>query len=149
LGVQLVDTLEGSAEAKERLKVVLETLSGTKTMSEACTELGVGETALRELRGQMLQAMVQELEPRARGRPKQEARPSAQDLAALQAENRQLQMQLRGLQIRDEIAVAMPHLLKDRAPEVRGPGEPGDAALKKTKPDAPRPPTGSAPPPPG
>jgi transposase-like protein len=140
LGVQLVDSLEGSAPAKEKLKVVLETMVGTKTVSEACAELGLGETALRELRGQALQELVRLMEPRPPGRPKQEALPREQEVAALQAENQELRLKLRGLQIREEIAVAMPHLLKGRSPEGHGGEERSAAALKKTTPPPASPP---------
>jgi hypothetical protein len=129
-GAQLVDSLKGSVEAKAKLKVVLETLAGARSVEEACRELGLGTTAFHELRNQTLQTMVQQLEPRPRGRPKQAAAATEADLAALKAENWQLQMKLRGLQIREEIAVAMPHLLKKEAAE----------ALKKTNPGPPRPP---------
>jgi hypothetical protein len=133
-----VDGLEGSDPAKRKLKVVLETLSGTRTIPEACAELGIGETAFHELRAGALQEMVRLLEPRPLGRPKKEVLPEEKDLEALKAENWQLQMKLRGLQIREEIAIAMPHLLKKR-------GSAGAEAPKKTTPETPWPPAGNPP----
>jgi hypothetical protein len=42
-GAALVDALGGSLEAKRRLKLALETLSGAKRVVDACKELGLCE----------------------------------------------------------------------------------------------------------
>ena len=40
-GPGLVEKQEGSEPAKERLRVILETITGSKTVREACGELGM------------------------------------------------------------------------------------------------------------
>jgi hypothetical protein len=54
-------------------------------------------------------------------------------VAALEEEIRELRIDLKAAQVREEIALAMPHLLKPR------PIKPEDLSSKKT--DNPRPPT--------
>ena len=49
-GPEYVDRLAGSEAAKERLKVVLETLAGACRVSAACARLGVCEQRFHQLR---------------------------------------------------------------------------------------------------
>jgi hypothetical protein len=104
-----VDGLEGSAQAKERLKVVLETLAGTCRVQEACQRLGVGESRFHELRQQALAAALAGLEPRPAGRPAAAwAPPPATEVAALQAQVAELEVAVRAAQTREEIALVLP-----------------------------------------
>ena len=43
-GTKLVEHLEGSERAKTRLKAILETLSGQRSIPEVCEELGIQES---------------------------------------------------------------------------------------------------------
>jgi len=70
LGAHHVDGLEGSAASKERLRVILKTLSGEITVKEACSRLGLSPARFDELRTQALQAAVMGLEPKPMGRPR-------------------------------------------------------------------------------
>jgi len=128
-GAKLVNTIEGSPEARARVRLVLETLSGAISIPEACAELGLSEARFHELRRELLGATVQAAEGRPAGRPPQ----AAQEAAALQARNQELERRLHelrlqneALQIRAELALALPHLLRPRGPE------------KKTRPRRPR-----------
>jgi hypothetical protein len=115
-GPQYVDGLEGSARAKERLKVVLETLAGQCRVQEACRRLGVGEARFHELRQQALAAALAGLEPRPAGRPVTAApTPSATEVAALRAQVAELEVAVRAAQTREEIALVLP-----RAAEASG-----------------------------
>jgi transposase-like protein len=120
LGAGLVDGLDGSAGAKHRLKVFLETLSGRKAVGEASRELGIGEAAFYKARSQWLEDAVELLEPRRAGRPpKREEGVDAQVLLQLRSENEALRRALQIQVVREEIAVALPGLLDrvDRARE--------------------------------
>jgi hypothetical protein len=105
--------MDGSAEAKRRLKVILEVIAEKRTVKSACEELGLSEARYHELEWTALQGAVDSLEPKPAGRP-----PAPNEIdperAALEEEVRELRVNLRAAQIREEIAVLMPHLLKPR-----------------------------------
>lgn len=54
-GPKLVNALDGDPEQKERLQVVLETLSGGRTIRSACEQLGIGEAHFHRLRRRALE----------------------------------------------------------------------------------------------
>jgi transposase-like protein len=111
--VELVDKLAGSESAKERLKLILRTLNGEEGVDEACQQLGVGQTRLGDLKIEALQAALEALEPKPKGRPANpEPSPETKELAALRKERSELLLDLRAAQIREEIALIAPHLLK-------------------------------------
>ena len=114
LGAEIVDRLEGSPQAKDRLRTILRTLSGERTIPQACQELGIGESRFHELRGDVLQGVLENLEGKPRGRP-----PDASDSDArvqqLQQQVLALTTDLRASQIREELAIMLPRLA--RTPE--------------------------------
>jgi hypothetical protein len=110
-GVNLVGNTDASEDAKAKVKIILETISGERTVESACLALGIGKTAFHELRTRLLQAAVQEMEPKQAGRPRNEPEADS-ELAHLKQQNFELKRDLRLSQIRTEIALMMPHLLK-------------------------------------
>lgn len=60
--------LRGSEEAKRKAAVILETLCGLRNTQSASDELGVALVRYYVLETRMLQAMIDALEPKARGR---------------------------------------------------------------------------------
>jgi transposase-like protein len=60
-----VDRLEGPEELKRRLRVLLETIVGTKSVVKACEELGVSESRLHDLRREALVGALGEHQPRS------------------------------------------------------------------------------------
>jgi len=117
-GPRLVEHLDGSAVAKERLRVILETIAGTRTLEEACTELDLCRSAFCALRSRVLATALSDLEPRPLGRPPApEPEATAADLAALQAEQERLLLDLRVAHVREEIRLVFPDLAeKDAVP---------------------------------
>jgi hypothetical protein len=101
-----VERLPGSALARERLRVVLETLAGSCRVQQACARLGLCEQRFDQLRTQVLQAGLDSLEPRPAGRRPRPA-PAA-DVAALQARVAELEIELQAARVREEIALALP-----------------------------------------
>jgi len=111
-GSRQVGRLEGDAQAKERLRIVLETIAGQRSVVEACRRLGVGKTRFHALRQQALQAALDGLEPGMSGRPRA---PDAQETARV----RELQEQVEGLKldlqaalVRTELALTLPNVLR-------------------------------------
>lgn len=134
-GIDLVGEVEGSGQARRRLRVMLETLSGSKKIAEACEELGIGEAQFHKLRHRMMAGAVASLEPSPAGRPPADRGERDERLAEVQDENRQLRIELRASQIREEIALLMPHLVKvPEAPKKkRDKQEPSDGGSEGTQ----------------
>lgn len=106
--------MDGSEQAKLRLKVILEVIAGKRTVKSACEELSISDARYHELEREALQAAVDRLEPKPAGRPPSASSPSDPKLVALEEEVKELRIGLRAAQIREEIAIVMPHLLKPR-----------------------------------
>ncbi len=130
-GAGLVEHLEGSGHAKSRLKAILETLSGGRTIPDACAELGIHESMFHRLRSEVLQTALGRLEPRPLGRPARP--PSAEDprVAELEAENLELKVELKAAEVRRELAENLPRLAKAGAPQ-SVPAEPGKKTTRST-----------------
>ena len=108
-GPEYVEHLDGSARAKQRLRVVLETMTGTMRVQEACRILEISEQRFEQLRQELLQAALERLESKPAGRRRRqraEADPLREQVAELEAE-------LQASHLREEIALAMPRLLAE------------------------------------
>ncbi len=110
-GPNYVDRLHGSPAAKERLRIILETMAGKLRLSEACALLGVGPQRFHQLREEAMTAALAGLEPGAPGRPAQT--PSPQDEKLLE---------LRTARAREEIALTLPRVVQE--PEKKTPHPP-------------------------
>jgi transposase-like protein len=130
-----VDDLEGSDEAKRRMRVILETLAGQRTIMDACLELGIGKSAFHELRKRVLQAALVDVEPRPAGRPRVEPAPQAAEVERLKAENARLRTSLEVAHVREEILLAMPEVFDPgrKAGEKRGTPSPTPGSPKRGK----------------
>ena len=107
-GPKLVRNVEGSEYAKKRLEEVLRTLSGEKTIEDACEELNLSRARFYDLRQQLLEEMVAHLEPRPAGRPPQKPRKSERE-ETLERENERLKLELRATKARAELDAFLPH----------------------------------------
>lgn len=101
-----VNSLAGSSRAKDRLRVILETLRGELTIPDACSLLGIREAQFHHLRHMWLQEAVELLEPRRVGRPRKQhdVGELTRQCAQLQSEVQSLRAQVQGAQVREEIA---------------------------------------------
>jgi hypothetical protein len=127
VGPSAAAQVPGSAQARERAEVILQTLAGTCRMEEACRRLGVGKTRFHQLRQELLQAAVASQEPRPIGRPpRPEASASAEEVATLERRVVDLEVAARTAQIQEEIALILPRV-------GRAEPEPAAAAEKKTR----------------
>ena len=118
-GPRLVDGLDGSESARRRLRIILETLAGEAMVSEACEALGVSEAGFHKLRSRFLRDAVGLMEPKKPGRKPAEVSPEEERIEDLLSENRDLKTRLAASEIRTEIALVMPHLLKDEARQLK------------------------------
>src|SRR5437870_1826334 len=92
-GPEYVQHLEGSKQAKERLQAVLETMTGACRVGEASARLGISEQRFHQLRQQLLQAALDQLEPKPSGRPQRAATATPAEVAELRAKLDELEME--------------------------------------------------------
>jgi hypothetical protein len=111
-GVNHVDRLEGPEELKERLRVILETLTGACSIPQACERLGISESRLHDLRREALEGALGALMPRPAGRPASTLPPGAEREADLELRVKELEVDLQAALVRTELALAMPHLFE-------------------------------------
>ena len=113
LGIDLVEGMVGPPQAKERLMAVLESLSGEGTIAELAHICGVGRSRFYELRDRALYGALSALLPDRPG-PRASV-PDARDeeIAELEAQIEELRMQLVAQRVRTELAVVMPHVLRE------------------------------------
>jgi hypothetical protein len=118
-GADLVTDVEGSEQARQRLKIILQTLAGAMTIEQGCDALGVRRSGFHKLRRQFLARATDLLEPRPRGRQRRQASEVDRQIAQLKHQIVQLKLDLKAQQIREEIALVMPHLLKNKRAATR------------------------------
>jgi hypothetical protein len=111
-GTNLVERLEGSERAKTRLKAILETLCGQRSIPEVCEELGIQESMFHRVRSEVLQTALDRLEPRPLGRPPLQQLPQDLRVVELEAENLRLHLELKAAEVRRELAEKLPRLAK-------------------------------------
>jgi hypothetical protein len=104
-GPEFVQRLHGSAQSKRRLEIILRTVTGAPSFTQASAALGITPQRLHLLRQQALQAAVDELEPRPTRRPR---RPPAAVGAAQGEESDRLRQELAVARLREEIALLLP-----------------------------------------
>ncbi len=109
-GPDFVDKLAGSLEAKERVKVLLETLNGTCRVQEACVRLSIKGARFDQVRIEVLQAALNAAEHRPAGRPTRTSTPAEVENQRLREQLAELQAKLEAAVIRAELAVALPQV---------------------------------------
>jgi hypothetical protein len=122
VGPEYADQLAGSDTAKLRTKVILETMMGKLRLKEACERLDICEQRFHQLRQEMMTAAVQALEPGQAGRPAHTPTPAEEEVAALQQQLQDKEVELRAAKAREEVALIMPDVKHEPAdPEKKTP----------------------------
>jgi hypothetical protein len=103
----MVEQLHGSPQARLRLRVVLETLTGQRRVQEACELLGIGTVRFHELRQTVLEAALAALEPRPIGRPPRNGVAEPEQVEALTQQIDALTAQLEASQLREEVVLLL------------------------------------------
>jgi hypothetical protein len=109
-GPEFVDKLDGSPEAKERLKTLLETLTGACRVQEACERMGIKEARFDQIRIEVLQAAMHAAERRPAGRPMRASSPADAENQQLREQIAALEAKLQAALIRAELAVTLPQV---------------------------------------
>lgn len=111
MGPRLVDSVEADAATKKKLKLILETISGQRSVEDAAAEMGVSTAYFHELRARALAAAADSLEPRPTGRPSKPSTSSSDETSSLKEQINRLEVELEAARIREEIALVMPQVL--------------------------------------
>ena len=128
-GPEYVERLEGSDKAKERGRVILETMMGQWGVEEACRRLGICAQRFRQLREAFFQGALANIEDRPSGRPRRP--PEPEEAAALRQQVSELAQELEVAKVREEIALALPQVNQTQAPEPAA--NPAPAPKKKSR----------------
>jgi hypothetical protein len=111
-GPGYVDQLEGSPQAKQRLRVVLETMTEGCRVQEACQRLGISEQRFDQLRQLAMQAALRRMESKPGGRPRRQHTVATAEVLALRQQVADLEAELRAAQVREEIALILPRAVR-------------------------------------
>ena len=122
LGLELVNRTHGTKRAKARLKVILQTLTGERSLRSACQALGLEETAFHKLRNGFLQKCIDDLERQRPGRKPVLKSAEATRIETLERELLRAQQTIEVLELREEISQVMPQILKPRQKKGRTAG---------------------------
>lgn len=128
LGPALVEHLDGSCRAKERLALILATIAGKLPVVAAAERLGISEAMFYKLRQRVLQLSLADLEPKPMGRPSPLMGEAAQEQAAIVTRVSELERELALQSVRLELAQALPRVIHS-----------GTTLKKKTNPRTPSP----------
>jgi transposase-like protein len=109
----LVDNLPAPEPDKQRLRVILQTLSGELSIAQACEQLDVSETRFHDLRRQALEGALGALAPKSAGRPVSKE-PEPQEVHTLREQVKDLEFELQTARVKTELAIAMPHVLREK-----------------------------------
>ena len=132
-GIGHVDGLKGPEQEKQRLRVILRTISGEQTVGEACRELGVSEARLHELRHRALQSALDGLLPGRPGRPRIEEPEEAGQVRELVERMEDLDLDLEIAEVRAEVALAVPQALAGKKNDLGAKAGRGKRKRKKRK----------------
>jgi hypothetical protein len=130
LGIDLVERMQGDPRAKERLMAVLESLHGDGPVSELASICGVGRSRFYELRDQALWGALWALHPERRGPKPREIDERDERIASLEGEIDSLRVQLVAARVRTEVALVMPHLLREPSTKVPKRSRRGRAVMR-------------------
>ena len=105
---ECIDELDGTAEEKQRLHLILDTLVGEARLFESCAALGIGETRFRQLRRLVFQGALDALKRKTPGRPSQTTTGNAPEVAELQRRLADKELELQEMLVREEVALILP-----------------------------------------
>ena len=108
VGPELAEQLEGSAEARRRMRVILETMAGVRRVQEACERLGICEQRFETLRATAIRAGIAALEARPMGRPPRVLSEAQAQIARLEERIAELEAQLQVTRACAELADVLP-----------------------------------------
>ena len=114
LGPEIVDRIEGSEEARRRARVLLEVMTGERSVDSACDALGIQTTRFEDIRKEAFGGLVATLEPKPAGRPPKPVDEAAAQVTALEEEIKRLKIEIVTSHVREELAIGLPHRARSK-----------------------------------
>ena len=111
---ELVESRDGSPEAKKRAELILKAMAGELTFDDVAHLIGVHVSLVYRLRDDMLKAAIGAMEPGRPGRPPKPAETTGREVE-LEEEIGRLKKEVDRARTAEEIAVTLPHVVKRRA----------------------------------
>ena len=124
--------LVASAEARRRMAIILETLSGVRTTQEAADALGVALARYYQLETYALEGFLTALEPRQRGRRVSAERECEELRAQITRLEREVQRQ-QALYRTTQRALGVPKVASTRAASGKGKGAASKPVRRRRK----------------
>lgn len=109
-GPKMAESTGSSEHAQKRLRLILETISGHCSVTDASEALGMSEAAFHKLRSIWLEDAAGLLEPKPTGRPANVLTPDQKRIQELQKELEDAKKNISAAQIQAEVAIGMEHL---------------------------------------
>jgi hypothetical protein len=128
-GPEYVDKVAASTQAKQRAKMILQTVFSGLRVREVCAALNICPQRFQQLREQVLQAAVASMEVQPGGRRRRPAESA--EVTALRTKLDELKLALHLAHVRAEIALAMPKAVAPVAVEEPGPEKKTTQRLKR------------------
>lgn len=110
---ELVDHLGGSEDARRKMKIILQSVTGELDIETARIQVGVTKRTFHKLRVRAMQAALDSLEPQQRGRPRTNPQDN-EELDRLKKEIEILKHTAHTSQVRQEIALLLPTIMKTK-----------------------------------
>ena len=114
LGPEIVDRIEGSEEARRRARILLEVMTGERSVDSACVALDIQPTRFEDIRKEAFGGLVAALEPKPVGRPPKPVDEAAAKLAVLEEEIKRLKIEIVTSHVREELAIGLPHRARSK-----------------------------------
>jgi hypothetical protein len=108
---KIVETLEASEHARERLRAILQSMEG-RPIAELCEQLGMERAYFDRMRKDTLQAAARSLEPKTTGPKPKVVDPRDERIATLEADVTRLRLELEATRLRAQLAIALPSVVK-------------------------------------
>jgi len=110
VGPEIAEQVADSPLEAQRLRLILESLTGQKRVQDVCAEMGVCSQMFERLRERSMRAAARSLRLGHAGRRRKDVSAADPRVAELQRENAELKAENRALRVRVELAEGLPRL---------------------------------------
>ena len=110
IGPEIAELVADSPFEAQRLRLILESITGHKRVQDVCIEMGVCSQMFERLRKQSMRAAARSLKPKKAGRPRQARSAVEAENARLHERIAELQAENQALRVRAELAEGLPRL---------------------------------------
>jgi hypothetical protein len=109
-GLECLDQRDASDQAKERVRVTVQILTGACRVGEACAALGIGSARLEQVRRAVVDAALAAAERQPAGRKRRVPSAEEAELELLRQRVAQLEAELQAALVRAELAATLPRV---------------------------------------